>query len=718
MGDPISAFAAWVTQALGFTAGTAAYAAVYAAVYVATAYTVSTALSSVGRKDIPAGEAAYQTTKQPIPERMRAFGRVRISGSYMLYAAKDTDSYDVIALHDGEIESIEAYYLNDFVVTLNGSNFVISPDDKTFGVNDDRVRIYTRLGLATETSYSQATAALPSLWPATARGDGIASLLLICQNPPLDKFSIDYPQGLPAPSVEMKARKVYDWRRDDTRDGGVGDHRIDDADSWEWSDNPIVCLAHYLVQDVGKNFERVINPNLRFWSTAANVCDESVMLPDLSSQARYALGGVYYVSNAPSVVVDNMLKACSGYLAEDGRGGLIVYAGKWLNPEDLVEIDDTLDIIDGYYFERGVDAEADSNAFDIVYTHAAEAYKEGDAGRWRNEALISEAGEVRAGRLDLPWVQNHWQAQRIAKIHDAKVNARLRGYVVGGLSLIRCMGEMLVKLKISDCAALDGIVVMPTRVEIVDLISGKVRMTFVEMTEDAFAFEDDEYIEIDTAASGGTGTNTVGVPNINDYELLDYVQISPGVYQARYTLHLSNAYRSDVAYQYQYSTDGGATWSGPVYAGSTSDSGHADIVTGPMPSEAVILQCRAVFGGGYGGPATTEWGSSGGPGSGAFVPDIGAEAFGPVAPGRTYSAPDLTVTWTATGWPAVTGYRVFTTSGSSFTSPTDISGLITATSHVESGLAAGTYYLWVRAENAAGFTSVPVPTSPAFITIP
>lgn len=256
--------------------------------------------------------------------------------------------------------------------------------------------------------------------------------------------------------------------------------------------------------------------------------------------------------------------------------------------------------------EGEYEAESSFNAFDVTYTNPQEAYNSGDAGRYRNEAAIAEDGEVRATTLDLPWVQSVHQAQRCARIHDAKANSRLRGYVVGGLSLIQAYGEMIINLSLNDCAALDGITVMPTKVEVLDLMAGKFKISFVEITEAAFDFAVEDYLDIDTGVSGGTGSSGITVPEIDDHEV-SFVSSSPVA-----LMHLDNSYRADMAYQVQYRTSPVAGWTILGVFGAVDDGGHADVTVYGLPSHATVyVQLRGYYSGGGGGPSTTAWGNAG-----------------------------------------------------------------------------------------------------------
>src|SRR5262249_34504020 len=157
-----------------------------------------------------------------IPPRPFGYGRARLAGSFVLFDVDASNlSWDVFALHHGLITAIQGYYLNEDLVAIDGSGFItailnnnpiqLRPPVGPYG--NSLVRIQTRLGLATETNYSLVTAALPTKWPSSCRGDGIASLMLMCQHQTGDTgpkfYTQTFPRGIPKPSVIADLKKIF-----------------------------------------------------------------------------------------------------------------------------------------------------------------------------------------------------------------------------------------------------------------------------------------------------------------------------------------------------------------------------------------------------------------------------------------------------------------------------------------------------------------------------
>lgn len=103
-----------------------------------------------------------------------------------------------------------------------------------------------------------------------------------------------FPNGLNEIKFIVKGHKVYDPRKDDTV-GGAGDHRYNDENTWEWSDNPELCSYHYLRTYGAKEVPQRRIP-IDFLAQAANYCDEMVSFKDSNgdeqSGQRFAVNGV------------------------------------------------------------------------------------------------------------------------------------------------------------------------------------------------------------------------------------------------------------------------------------------------------------------------------------------------------------------------------------------------------------------------------------------
>lgn len=95
-------------------------------------------------------------------------------------------------------------------------------------------------------------------------------------------------RSMPQLTVVVKGKKLYDPRKDGSITGGTGSHRYDTPSTFEWSDNPALCLLDYMREDTyGKGLaSNVIN--LQSFQTAANTADQKEDTPDYSGTAAAA----------------------------------------------------------------------------------------------------------------------------------------------------------------------------------------------------------------------------------------------------------------------------------------------------------------------------------------------------------------------------------------------------------------------------------------------
>jgi hypothetical protein len=146
-----------------------------------------------------------------------------------------------------------------------------------------------------------------------------------------EMFKTGAPQNLRA---LVRGHLVYDPRLDSTRvidsstspdTTGTGAHRHNDPSTWEWSENPALCLADWLTwADVGMG-----EPDTRIdWelvAAAADVCEEQVVIPPASSpditQDRYTCNLVFFA--------DQQRGSIKEILEESMLGRCVFSQGKW-----------------------------------------------------------------------------------------------------------------------------------------------------------------------------------------------------------------------------------------------------------------------------------------------------------------------------------------------------------------------------------------------------
>lgn len=224
------------------------------------------------------------------------YGTARVGGVRIYDASTGTNNnqlHRIIAFAGHEITSYDQIYLNDEVVTLDGSGNVTSP-----ARYNGFVRIKRYMGTTTQTADPDLIADTAALtdgkWTSAHRLRGIAYLYV--------RFTYNadvFPNGIPTVSATISGRKVYDPRTATTT----------------FSNNPALCIRDYLTSDHG-----FAQPSSRISDTqvitAANVCDELV-----NGNKRYTCDGSFVTSFAPNQVLSDLLTS---------MGGLLWYSqGKW-----------------------------------------------------------------------------------------------------------------------------------------------------------------------------------------------------------------------------------------------------------------------------------------------------------------------------------------------------------------------------------------------------
>jgi hypothetical protein len=464
---------------------------------------------------VPTPEFGRSVKRQPIPDRVSGYGRARLGGAYMLYETDGTNeglALNVFAMHDGLIAGWGDIYLNDQIVTVGPDTYVESGPDLRYGKFGDLVRIETRLGEPTETNYSAVNLARPDVWPTNARGDGIASLMMIAKGKFKEHFQRDYPNGLPLPSAIGDLQYCWDPRL------GARGTITDDADkaaSATWvggSQNPFLQLLDYMTNPdtgMGLPLSRFL-PNIDAWEAAADVCDEAVPLAAGGTVPRYQSGGSYLHSTAPADVIATILATCDGWLAQDATGCFTVQAGEYVEPTVTIAEEHIVSLSRQFYRED----ERATNEIVVSYTDPAFDYTEVQTTPWRREADIAARGDVRSQPLSLPWVQNNSQARRLAKIAAYKATAPVSGVITTTLDGLRAWSERRIRIQ----APSDGDTMADIVVDLLPLTlnpDNTVSIPFVSSDSDAYDWTTAE----ETAGAGDDtrpGDTAPGTPVIDD----------------------------------------------------------------------------------------------------------------------------------------------------------------------------------------------------------
>jgi hypothetical protein len=378
------------------------------------------------------------------------YGATRVGGITFYQETTNNNKFlhKLVAVAGHEVNAIGDIYLNDELVTLDGSGNVTSPSNyityskdrtnagsfvvgKTYKIantggggdepnptdfvaigaannnvgtiftatgvgsgngsaylSTSRVRLIKHLGTADQAADADLVSE-SLLWTSNHRARGIAYIYARFE------YSADaFPNGVPVITTVVQGKKVYDPRTETTA----------------YSSNAALCLRDYLISS-GVAFTSEIDDTL--FSTAANICDETVALDAGGTQLRYTTNGTFTSEAAPKDALSNLLTS---------MGGMLWYSqGKWgckpaaytstvlsLDEDDLrsgLQIQTRNSRRDGFNKITGIFRGPESNYFETNYPTLAPA------------AFLSvDNGQESELELALPYVDTSAMAQRIAKI--------------------------------------------------------------------------------------------------------------------------------------------------------------------------------------------------------------------------------------------------------------------------------------------------------------
>lgn len=154
-------------------------------------------------------------------------------------------------------------------------------------------------------------------WSADMIGRGVCYAIITC------KFKRKVWNAVPRFRFEVAGIPLYDPRKDTTV-GGSGTHRWADKSTWQPSTNPMVA-AYNIKRGIGLMDGSVWGGGypaedlpLASWFAAMNECDVLVNNGAGGTEAQYRAGFEVTVDDQPADVIAELLKACSGQLAEVG----------------------------------------------------------------------------------------------------------------------------------------------------------------------------------------------------------------------------------------------------------------------------------------------------------------------------------------------------------------------------------------------------------------
>lgn len=212
---------------------------------------------------------------------------------------------------------------------------------------------------------------------------------------------------------------LYDPREDSTV-GGSGSQRWDNAATWQPTENPAVMIYNILrgvmLPDgsIWGGDAQASDLPLSNWFAAMNVCDETVGVSGGGTEARYRAGFEVTVDEEPSSVIEELLKACAGDIAEVGGTWFIQLGGPAL-PVYYFSDDDII-VSSPQDYDPFPSLQSTYNGIHASYPEPTSLWEPRDAPpRYNATYEADDAGRRLVADLQLPAVFSGSQVQRLMR---------------------------------------------------------------------------------------------------------------------------------------------------------------------------------------------------------------------------------------------------------------------------------------------------------------
>jgi len=356
------------------------------------------------------------TTRGTIEHQRIIYGKALVSGpiQYMNSAGSHNQSmYHCVVVAGHECEDLTDMWLDDIeipeaAIDWSGNGSVDSGDLRGDVTANPTTFFQKFLGVANQTAPTFLTSAFAEVGT-SHNGHGIAGFVARCDffDGQTQVWSAGAPRNYRA---LVSGKKVYDPRSDGSQSFGTGPHRVNSDATWEWSDNPALCWADYMIDadlGFGENSSRI---NYGYVASAAEICDAVVFTP-VGTDRRFRCNGTLSTANRYDANLGSILSA--------GNMTMALVQGAWnlrgfgyetptlqFNDDDLrndIQIELSTEEAKRYNTVRGIFIDMDRK----YQSHQFPAFT-------ASEYVARDNGETIFKDIQLPMTNDNWMAQRLA----------------------------------------------------------------------------------------------------------------------------------------------------------------------------------------------------------------------------------------------------------------------------------------------------------------
>ncbi|AXC50072.1 hypothetical protein DRW48_10540 [Paracoccus suum] len=347
--------------------------------------------------------------RQSDAPRVRYLGTNRASGAVLFWDWRSVGSkrvlFKLIAIAQGGMTDVRRWWLNDVEVTVVSEGVTGGIGDRVpdYGGN---VNLRWRSGKGSFIDGGQYPSLLSAVteWTAAHKATRVGTILAEFKSVSSEDAIEVYPGGEPKVLVEFDGDIA-------NAPGRTPTHTLNLA--WQLYD---------IITHADHGWLAPSEMDDASWALAVSDSFQTVPSAGGTTRARYLGGGGYQLAEPLKDVAQRWLDGMDGhlFLTTDGKLGMRV--GKWRPPTYTIT-EDKIVSWDGGSGRDGLDVVA---TLVPKFTSPENMYQETSADPWEDPVALARYGEVAPKEIDLPVVQHHGQARRIAKRRAAAMNPKWR----------------------------------------------------------------------------------------------------------------------------------------------------------------------------------------------------------------------------------------------------------------------------------------------------
>ena len=343
--------------------------------------------------------SSLQDAGGPLPG---LFGHRRVAGKCIAQVKSGTATYAIYVIAGAPVTGIDGIYLNNNLITVNGSNQVTSEPWANTGSYSMTIKTYD----GTQTTVDATLDAALTNWTSDFVGKQIAwAWVKIDPAVSSTKFANTYAGGIPDITFHVRGFKCYD-----PRDGTCV---LGTTSTYIFSVNPSVIEANYMIHVLGANFPTSIID----WAsvtTSANVDDTAVTLLSGGSERSYTACLYWSTDETHESVLARIGAAHAGGLRPIGSKYVMLAGSFPSTATAVVPDDDTGEGLTGH--ERGPTS-GRVNGVRGQFVSPSDNYEKRDFPLYQSAAdLALDNSREEWLELNFDCVTSHTQAQRLARI--------------------------------------------------------------------------------------------------------------------------------------------------------------------------------------------------------------------------------------------------------------------------------------------------------------